>query len=219
MRSALLVAGLLVAGIVAGGATLGPASAVDSVAASSGASTRFCLPSKVILDQVERPILQVGRQEATVLTVTLKRTAKAAPRKVAGAMRSLASLYSGMAKASSDSDRSKLAFTAAVKFQTAQRTFATYYSTHCVQPPVSSPALPGVNAANQAACLSDFQTIQIAENNYSTLNGSFATIGQLVAAQMLRTPSTLHPSILIGTPPGGYTVVGNQVCNDVPVAG
>ena len=82
-----------------------------------------------------------------------------------------------------------------------------------------SPNLPVVKAANQAACLADPQAIQLAETEYSALNGGFGTEGQLVGAGLLRTPSVMHPAITVGSPPGGYTLVGNQVCNDLPVAG
>jgi hypothetical protein len=44
-------------------------------------------------------------------------------------------------------------------------------------------------------------------------------MSQLVGAGLLKAPSVYHPDITVGTPPGGYTIIGNQGCNDVPVAG
>jgi hypothetical protein len=154
-----------------------------------------------------------------VLVKTLQRTAKNAPHKVANAMKTLARAYSSISKAPSEAERANAAFSVAAKYQAAQRVFADYYSTKCGTVPVKSPNLPGVQAANQMACLTDMRTLQIAETSYSTLNGEFGTMSQLVGAGLLKAPSVYHPDITVGTPPGGYTIIGNQGCNDVPVAG
>ena len=134
-------------------------------------------------------------------------------------MRTMAAMYTALGHAPSDPDRSKIAFGRAAKFSAAVKVVVGYYSTHCVAPPVSSPSLPVVNGASQAACLADLGTIQLAETEYSTLNGGFGTMAQLVAAGFLQRASVLHPEVTVGSPPGGYTVVGNQSCNDVPTAG
>jgi hypothetical protein len=197
--------------------TITSMSAAASIA--DGGTDRFCTPSRVIADQVARPLLSVSPQQMAVLRRTLERTAKSAPRSVKRAMQRLAHVYSTTARATSDADRAKLAYASAVTFQTAQKSFTQYYSTHCVATPVTSPNLPGVNAANQAACLADARTLQIAETEYSALNGGYATMDQLVSAGIVRSRSVMHPEITVGTPPGGYTLVGNQVCNNLPVAG
>lgn len=188
-------------------------------AAASGTTSAFCTPARAIADQVAKPALSIATQEQTVLIRTLQRTAKHAPRNVARAMKALAGVYKAVSKAASDADRAKVAYAAAVKFQNAQRVFADYYSTHCSTPPVKSPNLPAVDGANQAACLADMRALQIAETEYSAVNGEFGTMGQLVAAGFVKSPSVYHPEITVGNPPGGYTIVGNQGCNNVPVAG
>jgi hypothetical protein len=149
----------------------------------------------------------------------LKHTAKAAPRAVARAMRDMASMYTALGHAATDTDRSKVAFERAKKFSAAVSVVVGYYSTHCVAPPVQSPNLPAVAGANQAACLADAQALEVAETEYSTLNGGYGTEDQLVGAGLLRIPSVMHPAITVGNPPSGYTMVGNKICNDLPVAG
>ena len=76
--------------------------------------------------------------------------------------------------------------------------------------------------ASQAACQSDAQTIEAAEDNYSTLNGAFATMDELVTQQLLRTASIYYPEIIVGAPAGGYTLVATtQKCENLrlPVMG
>ncbi len=88
-------------------------------------------------------------------------------------------------------------------------------------PPTQTLNLPAVNAAQFAACESDFRTIAAAEESWALVNGSFATLDQLVAGQYLRDPSRFYTSIRIGTPPGGYTLVAapDGPCATLPVAG
>jgi hypothetical protein len=79
--------------------------------------------------------------------------------------------------------------------------------------------LPYVDVANEAACPADADTIRLAEQTYSLLNGTFATIPKLVAAGLLRDPSKYYVSVEIGKPQGGYTLIGGPVCGNVPVVG
>jgi hypothetical protein len=192
---------------------------VVRASASRRSRQRFCVPIQVIVDEIQKPVLEVAASRAPVLALTLKHTARAAPRAVARSMRTMAATYTALAKAKSDPERVQVAFAHATAFTAAAKTMADYYAVHCVAPPVSSPNLPGVGAANEAACLADARALQIAETEYSALNGEFGTMSQLVGAGLVRVPSRFHPEITVGTPPGGYTVVGNQGCNDLPVAG
>jgi hypothetical protein len=79
--------------------------------------------------------------------------------------------------------------------------------------------LPYTPLAFATACPTDAETIKLAEQAYSLLNNSFATMPQLVAAKLLREPSTYYPVVKIGSPPGGYTLIGGPKCNNIPVAG
>jgi hypothetical protein len=82
--------------------------------------------------------------------------------------------------------------------------------------------LPYVEAASVAACAADALTIKQAEDYYSTLNGSFATMAQLVQQKFLRTASVYYPEVIVGQPAGGYTLVATtQKCDNLrlPVAG
>ncbi|MCU1426086.1 MAG: hypothetical protein JWL83_86 [Actinomycetia bacterium] len=82
--------------------------------------------------------------------------------------------------------------------------------------------LPYIGIASDVICAADAQTIRIAEQTYSTLNGAFATMQQLVDQQFLRTASTYYPRIIVGVPAGGYTLVAvTQRCENLrlPVVG
>ena len=92
---------------------------------------------------------------------------------------------------------------------------------HPKAPPGQTLNLPPVTAGRLAACDADFQTIKAAESSWQLLNGSFATISQLVSGQYLRGPSVYYTGIRIGTPAGGYTLVADPTgpCASLPVAG
>jgi hypothetical protein len=77
--------------------------------------------------------------------------------------------------------------------------------------------LPYVPVANDAACPADAATIKLAEQSYSLLNGSFATMQQLVTAKFLSTPSKYFVTVELGKPAGGYTLIGGPVCGNLPV--
>jgi hypothetical protein len=200
--------------------------ALSSIAApTAGASratvdrSRFCVPTSVILDDLQKPVLEVTATRDPVLALTLTRTAKAAPRSVGRSMKTLAGTYRALGKVATATDRAAVAYAKAAKFTAAQKAVVAYYSTHCITTPVSAPNVGPINGASLAACLADLDVIKLAETTYSTLNGGYGTMDQLVAAGFLRSPSAYHPAVDVGTPPGGYTVVGNQTCNDTPVAG
>jgi hypothetical protein len=187
--------------------------------ASKGASQNFCVPVRVIIEEVQAPVLDVTASRAPVLAVTLKHAAKNAPKVVGKVMKQMASTYALLAKPSTDANRAKVLFDRAAKFPAQAKVLADYYSTHCVTKPVSSPSFGPVVKANLAACQADAQVLQLAETEYSTLNGVFGTMSQLVGARLVRTPSVYHPEITVGSPPGGYTIVGNQGCDNLPVVG
>ena len=78
--------------------------------------------------------------------------------------------------------------------------------------------LPYVEVAEDAACPADAQTIRIAEDSYSMLNGSFATMAELVAQKYLLRPSVYFTGVKVGAPPGSYTLIGERSeCGNVPV--
>jgi hypothetical protein len=79
--------------------------------------------------------------------------------------------------------------------------------------------LPYVPVANDAACPADAATIKLAEQSYALLNGSFATMAQLVTAKFLRTASKYFVTVEVGKPAGGYTLIGGPVCGNLPVTG
>jgi hypothetical protein len=211
-RSIFMVVAIVVAGLLVPLATSRLGSATTS------GPQLFCLPMSVIVNDVQKPVIQLPTARVPVLALTVSRSATSAPKNVARAMREMASFYKALAATKTNDDRAKVAFARAAKFAKAQKIVIAYYSTHCVQAPVT-PSLPGVNAASQIACISDLETLRLAETEYSSLNGGYATMDQLVAQQLIKAPSVLHPAITVDSPPGGYTVVGNRGCNDVPVAG
>jgi hypothetical protein len=77
--------------------------------------------------------------------------------------------------------------------------------------------LPYEPVAIDTACPTDAETIKLAEETYSLLNGSFATMAQLVSAKLLRTPSTYYVAVVVGVPAGGYTLIGGPQCGNIPV--
>jgi hypothetical protein len=68
--------------------------------------------------------------------------------------------------------------------------------------------LPIVGTAETAACQAEAATIKIAEDAYSTLNGEFANLETLRSDGFLRDRPAYWASIRMGTPTGGYTLVG-----------
>ena len=79
--------------------------------------------------------------------------------------------------------------------------------------------LPAFQAAEDAACDLDFNTLRTAENLYATVNGTYASLGRLVAEQYLRTASTYYVDVKIGTPIGGFTLIAapDGPCASLPV--
>jgi hypothetical protein len=70
------------------------------------------------------------------------------------------------------------------------------------------------------ACATDARVIQTAQDAHALLHGRFATLPELVEAGLLRRPSGSFREVQVGTPPGGYTLVGAAGhCGDLPVAG
>jgi hypothetical protein len=136
---------------------------------------------------------------------------------------SLATLSGTFAKlrAADGAQRPAVEAAEASTFATATTTVLSYTSKYCPASVPPSPNLPGVGAAKQTACLQDQATIKQAEDLYSTLNGSFATLPELVSAQFLRQVSSYYADVRIDDPPGGYTLVAvaNGPCANVPVAG
>jgi hypothetical protein len=174
---------------------------------------------KVVIEELQQPVLNVTASRAPILARTLKRTAKNAPKVVARSMKQMASTYALVSKPGTDASRARTLFQRAAEFPAQAKVVADYYSTHCIAAPVSSPPFGPVTKANQAACVADVGVLETAETEFSTLNGGFAAMSQLVGAGLIKTPSVFHPEITVGSPPGGYTIVGNQGCANVAVAG
>jgi hypothetical protein len=209
--------GLIMIGAIAGSTVI--ALPMGIAGASKSSSQNFCVPMKVVIEELQQPVLNVTAPRAPILARTLKRTAKNAPKAVARSMKQMASTYALVAKPGTDANRARALFQRAAEFPAQAKVVADYYSAHCVAAPVSSPPFGPVSKANQAACIADVGVLETAETEYSTLNSSFATVTQLVASGLLKTPSVYHPEITVGTPPGGYTIVGNQGCANAAVAG
>ena len=190
-----------------------------SAAVSRAHIERFCLPMKSIFFQIQKPIGEQTVQNASVLALTLKRTANAAPKRIGRNMKNLAAIYTKLTKAESSDARAAMALKKAKEFASNLGAVIGFYAVRCVQAPTTPTGLPVVSQANQAACDADIATLKIAETEYSTLNGSYGTMDDLVAQQLIRASSRLHPVITVGSPNGGYTIVGGSTCNDVPVIG
>jgi hypothetical protein len=80
--------------------------------------------------------------------------------------------------------------------------------------------LPVVDIAGTAACQADMKVIELAEEAYVTLNGEYAPLDELVEGQLLRAASVYYREVKLGTPAGGYTLIGVPgKCGNVPVAG
>jgi hypothetical protein len=80
--------------------------------------------------------------------------------------------------------------------------------------------LPVVDIAGTAACQADMQLLEAAENVYVTLHGELASLDELVQQQILRAAPVYYREVRIGTPAGGYTLIGVPgKCGNVPVAG
>jgi hypothetical protein len=79
--------------------------------------------------------------------------------------------------------------------------------------------LPYQPEADVAACAADATTLKLAEQSYQLLNGSFATMDQLVSDQLLARPSAYFTAVEVGHPASGYTLVGGDLCVNVVVVG
>ena len=83
----------------------------------------------------------------------------------------------------------------------------------------ASAEVPYAPAATVAACEAEAQVLQLAEQAFSTLNGAYATLDQLLHEQLLRRPPGYYTAVRVGVPSGGYTLVGGPKCGNLPVAG
>src|SRR6516165_9993582 len=81
---------LIVIGAVASVIVVMPLNVAD---ASKSSLQNFCVPMRVIIEEVQQPVLNITAARATVLARTLKRTAKNAPKVVARSMKQMASTY------------------------------------------------------------------------------------------------------------------------------
>ena len=127
----------------------------------------------------------------------------------------------GLPRASDDAAQTAGVTSGNPGYQAALATLRAYESKYCPASLPTSPNLPGVVAAGQTACLQDQAILKQAEDLYSTVNGGFASMSDLVASQYLRQVSSYYADVRIDDPPGGYTLVAvaNGPCANVPVAG
>jgi hypothetical protein len=98
---------------------------------------------------------------------------------------------------------------------------ATHAPTSTAKPTANTQRLklPLFTAADDTACVRDFETLRTAEALYKTVNERYATLDQLLAEQFVQAPLIYFTSIKIGTPAGGYTLVAAKdgPCASLPV--
>jgi hypothetical protein len=187
----------------------------------ANAATKFCTSAKALTATLPSSL-------AELKIATAKRTAKrladlsdVAPSTTAKAMRSMSKQLAAYAAADGSAARVTVAARKNGDYAAQRAVVAGYVSRYCPAPLPTSPSFGPITAASETACLQDQTTIKQAEDLYSTLNGTFGSMTDLVAAQFLHQVSSYYADVQVDDPPGGYTLiaVANGPCANVPVAG
>jgi hypothetical protein len=197
------------------------AAAWSGAAGATAPSSKFCDRLSTFSATLPSALTDVSAPKAGALARLLVRASAAAPKSMRASVTRLAKLLQPVSKATNDATRSVAIGKGADPYGTTLAVLRTYESKYCPAALPTSPNFGPITAASQTACLQDQATIKQAEDVYSTLNGNFGSMTDLVAAQFLRQVSSYYADVQVDEPPGGYTLiaVANGPCANVPVAG
>jgi hypothetical protein len=189
-------------------------------AAASTRNSKFCTRLSDFAGSFPANLSATTPAKAAALVRLLNGAKSVAPRAPEKAVSSMASALAAISKAP-DTTRAAVVAQRDTAYTAALATLTSYNSNSCPVPVPKTPTLPGVVPAQETACLQDQAVLRQAEDLYSTVNGGFATMSDLVAAQYVRQVSSYYADVRVDDPPGGYTLVAvvSGPCANFPVAG
>jgi hypothetical protein len=192
-----------------------------SSAAAHAAAPRFCLSARDVTTRLPSSLSDLRIATAKRLAHELDGLVNVAPNSSMQSLRNLSKWLSRYATTKGGNARTVLAGRMNARFAVETSSFVRVVSSFCPDTVPTSPKLPNVDTAKLTACLQDQDTIKQAEDVYSTLNGTYASMTELVSAQFLRQVSSYYSDVRVDDPPGGYTLVAvpSGPCANVPVAG
>jgi hypothetical protein len=189
-------------------------------AGATNRTSKFCTQLSDFAGSFPASLSATTPPKAAALVRLLKRAQLVAPHVPEKAVSAMAGALAAISKAP-DTTRAAMVARRDAAYTAALATLTTYNSNSCPVPVPESPALPGVVPARETACLQDQAVLRQAEDLYSTVNGDFATMSDLVAAQYVRQVSSYYADVRVDDPPGGYTLIAvvDGPCANFPVAG
>ena len=195
--------------------------ALNGTAGATAPASRFCDRLSTFSANLPASLTDATAAKAGALARLLTRTYAAAPKATRVAVAKLKGSLNAVSRAWDDAARTADVTSGNPGYQAALATLRAYESKYCPASLPTSPNLPGVVAAGQTACLQDQAVLKQAEDLFSTVNGGFASMSDLVASRYLRQVSSFYADVRIDDPPGGYTLVAvpSGPCASVPVAG
>jgi hypothetical protein len=185
------------------------------------AATKFCISAKTLTATLPTSLTELKISIAERTAKRLDDLGEVAPSAVVKAMRAMSKRLVSYASADGTAARSAVVARENAGYTAKIAVVTGYVSRFCPDSVPTSPNFGPVVAAGNTACLQDQATIEQAESLYSSVNGAFGSITDLVGAQFLRQVSSYYADVRIDEPPGGYTLVAvpSGPCANVPVAG
>ncbi len=192
-----------------------------AVSRTAAQDSAFCVTARKIVGRLPSALTEVAPRQARSFAKQLKTVSRATPDAMAETVHTLVTDLHAVAGAPTKSTREAIVTHQSAGFAAASLAFATYQSEFCPGKAPGSTGFGPVVGASSAACTSDAGAIRMAEELYSGVNGSFASMSELVDAGFLRSVSRYYSEVSLGSPPSGYTIVAapDAPCGDVPVAG
>ena len=141
-KRTVIVIGAIVATLLAAAAAF-----PSSASTARGNTQRFCTPMKVIYFDLQKPIGDVSVQRASVLALTLKRTANSVSKRIGRNMKAMAAIYTKLTKAQSTDERAKMALKNAKAFASNLSAVTGLYASRCLQTPTQPTAVGQVALA------------------------------------------------------------------------
>ncbi len=202
-------------------ACFGLGAPIVGAATARASKSKFCDQLADFAGSLPSSLAAATPAKALALGRLLDRVRALSPKSTRKPVALLASELRAFGHTTSAEARAAVVTKSNAAYAAALAVLVAYNSNYCPVPVPTSPNLPGVGAAREIACVSDSERIKLAENLYETVNGTFATIPDLVTAQYLRQASSYFSDVRIGYPPGGYTLVAvpSGPCADLPVGG
>jgi hypothetical protein len=195
--------------------------ALHGTAGATAPASKFCDRLSPFSANLPASLTEATPAKAGALARLLARAYTTAPKATRAAVAKLRGSLKVVIAAADDAARNADATSGDPGYRAALAALRAYESKYCPASLPTSPHLPGVVAAGQTACLQDQALLKQAEDLYSTVNGGFAAMSDLVSSQYLRQVSSYYADVRIDDPPGGYTLiaVADGPCANVPVAG